>query len=295
MSIELRWLRSFLAVAEEHHFSRAARRLNLAQPALTAHIQNLEEAVGASLFARSNRMSGLTPAGRALLPDARAIVERTDALGRTAKRAARGESGLLRLDVIPPAAVPWVADSLRRFAHELPEIELTVRHGDQHRLVTLVAEGELDLVLGRAPESGAGVGLKHRRLFIEEQGVLLREDDPLARGEFIRLKQLDGARLLVLRGNPHFGRNIAELAERHGVRLTSLPLAEDFLSLHWLVRAGQGFAPCSLLLRDGLPRGLTARPLRPAPPKLEIHAIWRGATPPATAARWLRMVGAGFA
>ena len=108
-------------------------------------------------------------------------------------------------------------------------------------------------------------------------------------------EQLEGARLLVLRGNPHFGRNLVELAERHAVRLTPLSLAEDFLSLHWMVRAGLGFTPCRLLLREGLPHGPTVRPLRPAPSKLEIHAIWRGATPPTTAARWLRMAGAGFA
>ena len=74
MNVELRWLKSFLAVAEEMHFSRAASRLNLAQPALTAQIRQLEEAVGARLFERSNRMGGLTPAGRALLAEARAVV-----------------------------------------------------------------------------------------------------------------------------------------------------------------------------------------------------------------------------
>ena len=74
--IELRWLRSFLAVADEMHFSRAARKLHLAQPALTTQIQQLERVLGASLFQRSNRLSGLTAAGLVLLPEARAIVER---------------------------------------------------------------------------------------------------------------------------------------------------------------------------------------------------------------------------
>ena len=81
MTPELRWLRSFLAVAEEQHFSRACR-LNLAQPALTAHIQQLEAALGSTLFERTNRMGGLTAAGRALLPEAEAIVSRAEALER---------------------------------------------------------------------------------------------------------------------------------------------------------------------------------------------------------------------
>src|SRR4030081_1827988 len=97
MSIELRWLRSFVAVADERHFSRAARRLKLAQPALTAQIRHLEHQIGTPLFERTNRMRGLTIAGRALLPEARALVERSDSLSRmlkgrrrTAARWARG-------------------------------------------------------------------------------------------------------------------------------------------------------------------------------------------------------------
>src|SRR5512136_441562 len=115
MNVELRWLKSFLAVAEEMHFSRAARRLNLAQPALTAQIRQLEEALGARLFERSNRMRGLTPAGQALLGEARAVLQRAETLPRIAKRAAHGESGLLRLGMIPPAATPAVAETLQRF------------------------------------------------------------------------------------------------------------------------------------------------------------------------------------
>src|SRR5512137_560151 len=124
MTPKLRWLRSFLAVAEEQHFSRAARRLNLAQPALTAHIQQLEAALGSMLFERTNRMSGLTPAGRALLPEAEAIVNRAEALERKVREVAHGETGLLRLGVIPPAATSAAADSLRRLTRELPGVEV---------------------------------------------------------------------------------------------------------------------------------------------------------------------------
>ena len=106
MNVDLRWLKSFLAVAEEMHFSRAARRLNLAQPALTAQIRQLEEAIGARLIERSNRMSGLTPAGRALLGEAQAVVQHAEILPHIAQRAAHGEWGVLRLGVIPPAAPP---------------------------------------------------------------------------------------------------------------------------------------------------------------------------------------------
>lgn len=291
MTPELRWLRSFLAVAEEQHFSRAARRLNLAQPALTAHIQQLEETLGAPLFERTNRMGGLTAAGRALLPEAEAIVKRADGLHRKVREAAHGETGMLRLGLIPPAATAAVAESLRRLAHAAPGVELQVRQGNQDRLENLLQDGDLDLVLGRRPESGT---LAHRRLFLEEQGVLLRADDPLAEAEVVPLRKLNGLRLILLRGNPHFGQNFLELAARQGVSLTALHGADDFPSMHWMVRAGLGIAPCSLLLRDMLAAGLTARPVRPMLPRLEIHALWRGRVPPPSAARWLKLLGPPF-
>ncbi len=292
MTPELRWLRSFLAVAEEQHFSRAACRLNLAQPALTAHIQQLEAALGSILFERTNRMSGLTAAGRALLPEADAILNRAEGLERKVREVAHGETGLLRLGLIPPAATSAVADSLRRLTHELPGVEVQVQQGYQDRLEHLLLDGDLDLMLGRPPENKA---LAHRRLLVEQQGVLLRADDPLAEGGSVPLRALDGLRLVLLRGNPHFGQNFLELAAKHGVHLKALHAAEDCPSLHWMVLAGFGVAPCSLLLADALPGGLVARPVRPALPKLEIHALWRNRLPPPPAARWLKMIGEPFA
>jgi DNA-binding transcriptional LysR family regulator len=173
-------------------------------------------------------------------------------------------------------------------------VDVQLRQAGQEALEAALAVGELDLVIGRPPES-TGHGLRHRRLFVEKQGVLLRADDPRAAEGTVALRDLAGERLFLLRDNPHFGRNFLTLAERHGVELVGAPLAEDFPSLQWLVRAGIGVAPCSLLLADTLPAGLVARPVRPVLPTLEIHALWRGRVPAPTAARWLQLVGPGFA
>ena len=187
MSIELRWLRSFVAVADEMHFSRAARRLRLAQPALTAQIRQLEAEIGSPLFERTNRMRGLTIAGRALLPEARDLVERSDAMSRLVKQASLGETGLLRLGVIPPAATTTVARSLRTFVREHPGIELTVRQGGQDRLTDELLIGDLDLVIGRPSDNRS---LQQRRLFTEEQGIVLNADDPLAKLPVVALTSL---------------------------------------------------------------------------------------------------------
>src|SRR5260221_13081116 len=120
MSIELRWLRSFVAVADEMHFSRAARRLRLGQPEITAQIRQLEAEIGSPLFERTNRMRGLTIVGRALLPEARDLVERSGAFSRMVKQASLGETGLLALGVIPPAATTTVWRSPGQLVRENP-------------------------------------------------------------------------------------------------------------------------------------------------------------------------------
>jgi DNA-binding transcriptional LysR family regulator len=294
MNIEIRWLLSFVAVAEELHFSKAARRLNLAQPALTAQIKQLERAIGAPLFERTNRMGGLTPAGLAILPEARTIIERTLSLDRIAFKAAKGELGRLRLGIIPPAAIPVVAESLRRFTMQFPEIQIRVRQDSQSHLIAALRERDLDVILGRQPVGPDGRHtLSHREVIVEEQGVLLRKDHLLAGGATAPLKKLDGCTLLLLRGNPHFGGNLSDLAAQHGVMLKPVYSAEDFPSLHWMVRAGLGVAPCSLLLADSVASGLVVKRLRPSPPKLAIHCIWHGVAPAPTATAWLKILKMG--
>jgi DNA-binding transcriptional LysR family regulator len=287
MSIELRWLRSFVAVADEMHFSRAARRLRLAQPALTAQIRQLEAEIGSPLFERTNRMRGLTIAGRALLPEARDLVERSDAMSRLVKQASLGETGLLQLGVIPPAATTTVARSLRTFVREHPGIELTVRQGGQDRLTDELLTGDIDLVIGRRSDNRS---LRQRRLFTEEQGIVLNADDPLAKLPVVPVTSLADRRLVLLRDNPHFGLLLMTHAAKHDVRLFPVHIAEDFPSLHWLVRAGLGIAPCSLLLADGLPRGLAANRIKPSPKKLEVNAIWTGTDLPPSAAKFLQIL-----
>jgi DNA-binding transcriptional LysR family regulator len=290
MAIELRWLRSFLAVANEMHFSRAARKLNLAQSALTTQIQQLESTLGVQLFDRANRLIGLTRAGLALVPEAQAVVERAAALQSVVARAASGETGRLRLGVIPPAATSIVAQCIRRFTEQSPAIELTVQQGSQERLVEQLVHGELDLIIGRPVSAGRNLAsLSQEKVLVEEQGIVIAEDDDVAVYPKVRIRKLMGRRLLLLRGNPHFGQLLLAHAAKAGVRLMPIHMAEDFPSLHWMVRAGLGIAPCSLLLADGLPRGLTAKPLMPRPPLLQIVATWRTTEPPMEVQRLLRL------
>ena len=99
MDIDLRLLRYFLVLAEELHFTRAAERLYVSQPALSNQIRRLERQIGLALFDRTNRGVVLTPAGQALVPRAQQAVAAVS-LGLAEAAAAAGASETVRIDVL---------------------------------------------------------------------------------------------------------------------------------------------------------------------------------------------------
>jgi DNA-binding transcriptional LysR family regulator len=121
--IELRHLRYFLAVAEELNFSRAAERLHIAQPALSAQIRALEAQLGCKLFTRTTRKVDLTANGQTLLEDAREILRRVDEAISKLQAAARGERGELRIGFVAHGAGEIGTEILRRFAADYPSVK----------------------------------------------------------------------------------------------------------------------------------------------------------------------------
>jgi len=91
--VEVHHARAFLAVAEELHFGRAARRVNLTQSALSRLVQGLERTLGAALFDRTTRKVALTPAGEALVPVAEDLVHDSERAGEAVRGAVAGETG----------------------------------------------------------------------------------------------------------------------------------------------------------------------------------------------------------
>lgn len=266
--MEIRWLKSFLVVAEEGHFSRAARRLNLTQPSLTAQIQQLEEYLGQRLIERTNRVEGLTPAGKWLVQEAREVVERSGGWPRRMLEALDGGNVVVRMGIIPPAATGEIAEVFRRHQVAYPKVRFLVRMGHQDTLVVDLMEGRLDGVIGRPEKYAARSQIVMRPLFLEQQGILLSALDPLAKKKKVALRDIAGRDLLLLLDNLHFGTLLLDHAERHGVSLYPRREAADFPALHWMVRAGLGVAPASLALE--VPASLVIRPLNPAPESLGV-------------------------
>nr|WP_305883756.1 LysR family transcriptional regulator [Actinoallomurus soli] len=138
--VELRQLRYFVAVAEELHFGRAAERLLIAGPSLSQQIKALERDLGVRLFDRDRRSVALTPAGAALLPHIRDLLERADDLRRRAGRISGSET--VRLGY-----VNWVPADLTARASAVAELRVDTWIVPSHAQAGRVADGGLDLAV----------------------------------------------------------------------------------------------------------------------------------------------------
>lgn len=127
MNLELRQLRYFVTVAEELHFGKAALRLHMTQPPLSQTIQALEQQLGAALFERSRRGVALTPAGLALLPEARRLLARAQELPQLVQRAAAGEVGRLALAFVSSADYSVLPPFLRAYRAAYPQVQITLQ------------------------------------------------------------------------------------------------------------------------------------------------------------------------
>jgi DNA-binding transcriptional LysR family regulator len=147
MNIDLRQLRYFVAVAEENHFGRAATRLNMTQPPLSQAIQSLEAALGTPLFSRARRSIVLTPAGVALLPEARRLLQQADGLPDIVRRAASGASGLLTLSFVSTADYSLLPPLLRDFRERYPQVQIDLREATSDVQIDDLLQGRIDLGL----------------------------------------------------------------------------------------------------------------------------------------------------
>jgi DNA-binding transcriptional LysR family regulator len=143
--MELRHLRYFVAVGEEQHYGRAARRLRVAQPALSRQIQDLEKEVGFKVFERLPRGVKLSTAGKHFLEDARRILQEVHEAALRAARIARGQSGTLRVGFTEDAL--WrgvVPESFRRFRDMQPDAELQLQPSASLEQLEAIRSGRLD-------------------------------------------------------------------------------------------------------------------------------------------------------
>ncbi|MET8949968.1 LysR family transcriptional regulator [Streptomyces sp. NPDC004129] len=188
--MELRTLRYFVAVAEELHFGRAAARLHMSQPPLSRAIKQLETGLGATLLHRSAAGVTLTPAGAALLSEARALLDQADRI-RVRVAAAAG-APTLTVGLLGDSTDPGAARLAAAYRRQHPGVEVRIRETDLTDPTCGLRAGLVDVALTRAPFDETGLTVHELRA--DPVGAVLRADDPLARRDHLRLADLAGRR-----------------------------------------------------------------------------------------------------
>jgi DNA-binding transcriptional LysR family regulator len=188
MAFDFRALRYFVAVAEELHFTRAAERLYIAQPALSEQIQRLEGELGVELFRRTTRKVELTAAGEEFLSRARRILAEADEALADASRAARGETGRIRVATGATAGLEQVPRVLHAFREERPLVHLDLRQSDWEEYSGGLVDGSVDAAFLWLP-------FKHEALSFaavheEPRMAALEAGHPLAAERELRMEQL---------------------------------------------------------------------------------------------------------
>ena len=283
--VELRHLRYFIAVAEELNFSRAAERMHMAQPPLSAAIRQLERDVGVDLFVRTTREVRLTDPGHAFLAGARRTLEDADRAAEDARRAGAGELGRLRIAFSWSTRFETLPALGRAFRASHPDVELLAQEMWNARMPPAFRNGSIDIALSLCPEIAADLELVPIRK--ERLVALLPTTHPLAREEAIPLSALAAEDFIVFPREiaPRLHDAFMAIYRRAGfeprVRNESFHTGWDLGVLAEIPAVG--VAPQTVA--GGLPDGIVGVALSEPTDSLETCLVWRADdTSPAVAA-----------
>jgi DNA-binding transcriptional LysR family regulator len=271
---ELRLVRYWVAVAEEGNITRAAERLHLSQPALSAAVRTLEAQLGVALLDRSDRVLRLTPAGELLLAEGRGLLREADRVFSAVAAVDRSAVGRLRIGLTPTARYGLGPSLLAACASGAPGVMLYPAEDATGALLRDVRSGRLDLaVLFCAVGPVEGVVLEP---FVSEPAVVhMRSDHPLASRSSVALEELADEVFLVAEGaeSGGFTARVLELCRARGFEPTVRPDPYPDLGLQ-AVREGLGVV---LYVRGAFPESMPDSAFVPVAPSVgfPFSLAWR--------------------
>jgi DNA-binding transcriptional LysR family regulator len=263
--VDLRLLTPFLTLADELHFSRAAERLHIAQPALSQQIARLERQLGFQLFDRPPRPIALTPAGRALLDrvsPALALLEQGVLEGKALAGEQMAHLSVGHVASVAPRLMPLIVASLREADAQMT---LTLHEASLIELLTALRSGRIHVALIHInPDLPIAMGGLHSATIATGPRMLvMRPDNPLASSTEVLLSDAADQPFILPSGDQHAGYRAGTegACRRYGFEPRPAAVANDTGVMLDLVATGVGLSFAPWFSLASLPSGVVARPL----------------------------------
>jgi DNA-binding transcriptional LysR family regulator len=264
----------FLAIVEEGNFGRAAARLGISQPPLTAQIQALEHALGVKLLERARNGTRPTWEGEVLLPAVRRLEESARAVEALARELRSGKRELLTVGCITSAMFDTLPPLVRAFREHRPDAVVTVREMDTTDALEALRRGDVDVVLARLdrdrpPMRVAGLAPDY---FV----AALPDTHPLLAGERVDLRALAGEPMVVLPRaiSPAYFDSLSAACLAAGFAPVAAREVSSAMAQLALVSAGLGVALVSSGMARLAPPGVGFRPLLVPAPTVGVSVAW---------------------
>jgi DNA-binding transcriptional LysR family regulator len=279
LGLELRQLRTFVAVAERQSFTRAADDLHIAQQAVSQQIKALERSLGVTLLRRTPRRVELTAEGAVFLADCRRVLGAADRAARRVKAAARGELGTLRLAFTLTTVWDTIPQLLARLAEVHPQVKVEAREVFGADVPELLLTDRYDLAL--APRTSYPQGFHTRTIRREPLRIALSQSDPLAGRRLVELATLSDRpfELWPREMAPGFYDAVVGTCRTAGFEPKLDEQAAGNTVWGNLAR-GRGVALINASLAEQLPRGITLVALARPTATLTYDAVWHQAEVP---------------
>lgn len=277
--MEFRYLRYFVAVAEELSFTRAAERLHMAQPPLSQQIRRLEGHLGVTLLHRTKRRVELTDAGRVFLERAYHAIQSVEQATLLAQRAGRGEIGRLVVGFLEYTSYTLIPPILRAFRQRFPEIDVVLRVFPNTQQVAALRSGQVDVSFLRPPIDDPEIS---SALILREPFILaMPANHSLARQRVVSIKDFaDDPFVMYARElGPTFGSEIFSFCGKAGF---SPKVALQVSQIHaavGLVGSGIGVALVPQSVKRVLLDHVVYRPLVERPPDVDVVLAWQQRVP----------------
>ncbi|TQK07345.1 LysR family transcriptional regulator [Herbaspirillum sp. SJZ107] len=283
MHLELRQLRYFVTVAEELHFGRAAVRLHMTQPPLSQAIAALEDQLGAPLFLRNRRTVALTPAGAALLPEAKRLLAEAESLPELVRRAAAGEAGRLAIAFITSADYSVLPPFLRRYSERYPDVHLSLHEATSDVQVEELLRGRIDAGFLIPPLPDRALAqldylkvLDEPLILCAPTGLALPPD-----GAAVRLQDVPHLPLIIFprEVSPALHDAILSCWRAAGITPAVGQQAIQMQTIVSLVSAGMGLALVPQSVSNLMRPGVEYRALADPTPRVDTGIAWRRDNP----------------